>query len=236
MWQGRWQGRSPAGDVHQRARKIISPSGGIVRGKFPSRKNGRMVHYEGLLELDAIYLFETSPFVARYREQPRTIRYPDGARLRRYTTDFEVVLTTGECILVEVKPARFLELEDLTHKFKCIDDYMRRSEWPFFILTDDLIRQEPRLSNLRQIYHQAARIPPTPVAQLIALRKTRDQFPLSIRSAVVTLKPYGVDPFTLLLSGLLQCSLDQAISTDTLLTLTTEANHGWFWIAKKYGF
>lgn len=69
-WQGRWNGRDPVGDSHQRARKVISPSGGIVRGKFPSRKNGRMIHHEGLLELDAIYLFETSPEIARYREQP----------------------------------------------------------------------------------------------------------------------------------------------------------------------
>ena len=54
-WRGRWHGRTPAGDIHRRAREVISPSGGIVRGKFPSRKNGRMVHHEGLLELDAIY-------------------------------------------------------------------------------------------------------------------------------------------------------------------------------------
>jgi hypothetical protein len=36
-----------------------------MRGKFPSRKNGRMVHHEGLLELDAIYLFEASPLIAK---------------------------------------------------------------------------------------------------------------------------------------------------------------------------
>jgi hypothetical protein len=83
FWQGHWRGRSPAGDIHQRARNIISPSGGIVRGKFPSRKNGRIIHHEGLLELDAIYLFEASPQIVRYREQPQKIYYPDAARLRR---------------------------------------------------------------------------------------------------------------------------------------------------------
>jgi len=54
-----------------------------------------MVHHEGLLELDAIYLFETSPRVVRYREQPPTIHYADGAKLRRYTPDFELLLVTG---------------------------------------------------------------------------------------------------------------------------------------------
>jgi len=73
FWGGCWKGRVPVGDAHSRAREIISPSGGIVRGKFPSRKNSRMIHHEGLLELDAIYLFEASPNIVRYREQPTTI-------------------------------------------------------------------------------------------------------------------------------------------------------------------
>jgi len=89
LWNGCWRGLTPAGDVHRRARNVITPSGGIVRGKFPSRKNGRMVHHEGLLELEAIYLFECSPCIIRYREQPVTIHYPDEAKLRRYTPDFE---------------------------------------------------------------------------------------------------------------------------------------------------
>jgi hypothetical protein len=46
-----------------------------------------MVQHEGLLELDAIYLFETTHRVVRYREQPMTLHYPDGTRLRRYTLD-----------------------------------------------------------------------------------------------------------------------------------------------------
>ena len=114
LWQGTWLGRSPAGDQHRRSREVVRPTGGIVRGKFPSRKNGRMVHHEGLLELDAIYLFEASPQIVRYREQPVTIKYPDGARLRRYTPDFELVLTTGEVVLIEVKPMRSLKDDEVT--------------------------------------------------------------------------------------------------------------------------
>jgi len=44
-----------------------------------------MIGHEKLLELDAIYLFETAPQIERYVEQPEKIRYPDGALLRRYT-------------------------------------------------------------------------------------------------------------------------------------------------------
>ena len=64
LWTGHWRGRAPAGDTHRRSREVISPSGGIMRCKFPSRKNGRLVHCERLLELDAAYLFETNHRVA----------------------------------------------------------------------------------------------------------------------------------------------------------------------------
>lgn len=236
MWQGRWQGRNPAGDIHQRARKIISPSGGIVRGKFPSRKNGRMVHHEGLLELDAIYLFETSPQIVRYREQPTAIHYPDGAKLRRYTPDFELMLVTGESVTIEVKPTRFLEEVETRHKFDRIEEYMRRSTIPFVILTEKILRQEPRLSNLRWVYHQAARVPPTPDAAQIALTKYGSHFPSSIRTASALLAECRIEPFSLLLAGLLHCPLATPISSDTPINLTTESDNGWFWIAQEHGF
>jgi len=236
MWQGQWQGRSPAGDIHQRARNIISPTGGIVRGKFPSRKNGRMVHHEGMLELDAIYLFETSPQIVRYREQPMTIHYPDGPKLRRYTPDFELLLVTGEIVLIEVKPTRFLEKEEIRHKFDRIEEHMGRASTPFVILTDKIIRKEPRLANLRWVYHGAARVSPTAAASRLALSKYGAQFPASIRIARALLAERSIEPFSLLLTGLLRCSLATPITLDTPINYSTEADHGWFWIAKEYGF
>lgn len=236
LWQGRWQGRTPSGDSHRRAREVISPSGGIVRGKFPSRKNGRMVHHEGLLELGAIYLFETSPRIVRYREQPSTISYPDDAKLRRYTPDFELVLTTGEIVLIEVKPLRSLEDDEVRHKYDCVVAHLRRSAKPFVILTDDIIRREPHLSNLRWVYHKAARVPPSREAAKIAVQRYRHHFPLSIGTAATLLSECGVDPYSLLLAGQLRCSVGEPISPDTQITLATEADDGWFWISHKHGF
>lgn len=236
LWPGTWRGRSPAGDVHRRAREVISPSGGIVRGKFPSRKNGRMVHHEGLLELDAIYLFETSPRIAKYREQPPTISYPDGTRLRRYTPDFELLLASGEIILVEVKPQRSLADDEVRHKLDCVTGHLQRSLQPFVILTDEAIRQEPRQSNLRTIYHRAARIPPSLTALEAALDQHRRQFPASIQCATELFLERMVDPYCLLMAGLLRCQLDQPISADTHLQLSEENNDDWFCIAPGHGF
>ncbi|WFP49311.1 TnsA endonuclease N-terminal domain-containing protein [Methylomonas sp. EFPC3] len=236
LWQGRWCGMKPAGDNHRRARNVISPSGCIVRGKFPSRKNGRMVHHEGLPERDAIYLFEASPNVVRYREQPITLEYPDGAELRRYTPDFELVLITGEIILIEVKAVSSLGHEDVQHKFNCVAEHMRRSKKPFFILTDEVIRQEPRLSNLRWVLRQAPLIRPSADAMTVAIIKLRDCLPASFAEVTALTTDSSVDPYSLLLAGYLRCSLDQPISDDTLIELNLEADNGWFYIAQEQGF
>ena len=60
LWSKPGQHGGCSQNAYRRAREVISPSGGIMRSKFPSRKNKRMVHCEGLLELDAAYLFEVS--------------------------------------------------------------------------------------------------------------------------------------------------------------------------------
>ncbi|MDX8128752.1 TnsA endonuclease N-terminal domain-containing protein [Methylomonas sp. OY6] len=248
LWQGAWRGRRPDGDVHKRARNVITPSGGIVRCKYPSRKNGRMVHLEGLLELEASYLFEASPNIVRYREQPITFHYPDGPKLRRYTPDFELVLSTGEIVFIEVKPVSSLQHAKVQHKLGCVAEHMYRSGKPFVILTDQVIRQEPRLSNLRWIYHRARRIPPSPDAMRVAINKVRHHFPVSIAKATALLRticidPYSgfitlsdIDPYSLLLAGHLRCSLDQPITQETLIELNTGADNGWFCIAQEQGF
>lgn len=236
LWQGTWQGRSPAGDQHRRSREVVRPTGGIMRGKFPSRKNGRMVHHEGMLELDAIYLFEASPQIVRYREQPSTIRYPDGEKLRRYTPDFELLLITGEIVLVEIKPMRSLQDDEVRHKLDCVAAYLKSSGQTFVILTDDIIRQEPNLSNLRWVYQRAARVPPSADAGRIAAQRHRQQFPLPIGAAVALYAEGGTDPYSLLLAGWLRCTLSRPISSDTPVILATETDDGWFWISHKYGF
>jgi hypothetical protein len=236
LWRGQWCGRAPDDDTHLRARTVVRPTGGIVRGKFPSRKNGRMVQHEGLLELDAIYLFETTHRVVRYREQPMTLHYPDGARLRRYTPDFELVLDSGEVVLVEVKPSRSLRDHEVRHKLERIAAHMERAERSFVMLDEERIRREPRLSSLRWALHQAPRIPPTNEAAHAALARVQATFPMSLRDASAYLSTKNVDPYSLLFSGLLRCSLDAPMSFDTSIHLTEESDHVWFWIAEEFGF
>jgi hypothetical protein len=236
FWQGTWRGSAPAGEEHVRSREIVRHTGGIVRGKFPSRKNGRMVQHEGLLELDAIYLFEASPLIAGFREQPAAIRFADGTKLRKYTPDFEVTLMSGENVLVEVKPKAKLADPELDRKLKLLEDYFARRDQVFVVLTEEQLRLEPRQSNLRWVFHQAPRIYPQPLAIQVAVSSAAGAFPMSIRRATEVLGSAGVDPFSALLVGCLVCDLDRSVSLETLVQPPLEICHDWFRIAQTAEF
>lgn len=235
-WRGTWNGRSPQGLAHKRARTIIRTTGGIFRGKFPSRKTGRMVHHEGLLELDAIYHFETSPLIACYTEQPATICYADGGRLRRYTPDFELQLTSGESILVEVKPSRFALEAETRHKLNRVAEHFERQGQRHVVLTDEVLRHEPRLNSLRRIYHLASRLSPSFVKCEVELKRIASLFPLRIEEAEVLLAGVGLDPYSLLMNGLLQCDLSKPVDPNSHLLLASENDHAWFRLSDRFNF
>jgi hypothetical protein len=236
LWSGRWNGRRPAGDPHSRAREVISPSGGIMRGKFPSRKNGRMVHHEGLLELDAIYLMEASPEVISYREQPTTITYPDGNRIRRYTPDLEVALHTGQSVWIEVKPTAYLAKEETRHKLERVTHQLQRNGQPFVILTEEVLRQQPRQSNIRAICHRAMHARLTGERANVVMTKCAADLPTSLERTTQLLASHGLDPYRLLQTGHLRCALDSPLSPATLISQAKEGDDGWFWLAKAHGF
>lgn len=147
---GPWPGRQV--HSHSPARQVVTRSGSIIRGRFPSCKAGRMVAFEQLLERDALYLFEFSPQVLAIREQPFKFSYADGGRMRRYTPDFALTLSDHSELVIEVKPSRSLAKPEVQAKLAAISDAMVRQGHRFLVLSDDVIRAEPRLSNLKLLF------------------------------------------------------------------------------------
>jgi hypothetical protein len=111
-----------------------------------------MVHWESLLERDAIMLFEFSPGVASYREQPFSTHYFFEGKMRRYTPDFEVTFQCGSVQLIEVKPYSKLENADMQQRFDAIRSHFNSQGLPFAILNDRQIRRKALLKNLFTIY------------------------------------------------------------------------------------
>lgn len=134
-----------------KSRKVVTRSGRKFRGYFPSKKLKRMVEWESLLERDAILLLEFSRGVVLYQEQPAVIYYEQEGETRRYHPDFALTLRNDKTVHVEVKPASQLNAPHLAEKFKAISEQYESSSIHFKILTDQAIRQEPRLSNLKRL-------------------------------------------------------------------------------------
>lgn len=110
-----------------------------------------MIHWESLLERDAVLLFEFSPGVATFREQPWKVNYTLDGRVRRYTPDFEIFLRNGEILIVEVKPAMRLQRPEEARRFARIAEHLAERDIKFRMLTDETIRQPTLLNNLRML-------------------------------------------------------------------------------------
>lgn len=110
-----------------------------------------MVEYESLLEKDAIYLFEHSPGVKSFQEQPELVMYEYENKIRKYYPDFAVTLNSGAVIHIEVKPQIKLNCPDLSARFTAIINRYENHSAEFLILTELIIRKEPLFTNLKTI-------------------------------------------------------------------------------------
>jgi hypothetical protein len=218
------------------ARRVVRPTGGMIRGKFPSRKNRRMVEFEELLELDLMHLLEAAPAVAAYRQQPVDITYPDGDAVRKYTPDLEVLLTSGQLLFVEVKPQERLKDPETARKLEAVRVQLERDDIRFEVLTCTDIRRQPRLDNIRWLYRQAGTAPVTADAADFGARRLAASGPHTIGSAHAAFRGTGLDPATLILMGVCTCDIDQPVSFETPIHLAEEHSHERFLISRRVGF
>jgi hypothetical protein len=184
---------------------IRKPSnrGGVKKniGKTPSLKAGRPVWWESLLERDYIVLLEFDPDVVTYDEQPFRIHYSFEGRIRHYTPDF-FVERKNKWQVVEVKPKAKASSEAFrsfrlsaepeilkgARKFIASDDN-RICE--FVVATEDKIRVQPRLENVK-ILRGYARTPFLPGQAVLCRRFLRENEGVSIAALVAALSDKGV--------------------------------------------
>ncbi|HEV2864651.1 MAG TPA: TnsA endonuclease N-terminal domain-containing protein [Pyrinomonadaceae bacterium] len=180
-----------------------SNRGGIRKniGKTPSLKAGRPVWWESLLERDLVHLLEIDPDVVTYSEQPFRVLYSFEGKIRRYTPDF-LVERKNKWQVVEVKSKEkasseafrlfrlSTEPEILKHARKFMaDDDKRVCE--FVVATEDKIRVQPRLENVK-ILRGYARTPFLPGQAVLCRKFLRENEGASIADLVATLSDKGV--------------------------------------------
>lgn len=198
-------------------RKVVARSGKRFRGKFPSRKLGRMVQWESLHERDAILVLEYLPSVEMYEEQPSEEIYYDAFGTPwRYTPDLRVRLTDSSEFDIEVKPSDKLSDPDLCHKLALIESRYRELGRRFEIWTEKDIRAEPRFSTLRAIHRARVRLVNFEAQQ--QLESLEGQPRVSFKEAARALGG-SHQVHRLLSEGALQADLEKALNDEAFVWL-----------------
>ena len=120
-----------------------------VTGSFSSRKNGRMMGYESLLERDNMILLEYDDDVEGFDEQPVQISFKKG--VKPYVPDVLVRYKSGrKPLLGEVKHSSDLmkNRDKYAPKFDAAKKYAEEQGWEFGAVTEKEIRI-PRLGVLK---------------------------------------------------------------------------------------
>lgn len=124
----------------------------MVTGGFASRKNGRMMGFESLLERDYMILLEFDDAVERFEEQPVKIPFKKG--VKPYVPDilihYGVDHKPRRPLLAEVKHTSDLakNREKYDPKFALAQEYAADRDWDFRVVTEKEIRT-PRLASLK---------------------------------------------------------------------------------------
>jgi hypothetical protein len=140
---------------------------------FPSLKMGMQVWADGPLEYDYIHLLEADSEVKSYEGQPLRIRYrlKGERRLRFYTPDF-LVRRGDRLQIVEVKLRKDMEKEEYRRLFRIAERACREEGYEFVIVTEETIRLQPRLYNLKLFWRYAS----TPIGSPRYLHYCRELF------------------------------------------------------------
>ena len=151
-----------------------SNRGGVRKniGKTPSLKAKRNVWWESLLERDYILLLEIDPDVVTYREQPFRLRYTIDGRVRHYTPDF-LVERKNKRQVIEVKPKAKASTEAFCLFYLAVEPQIRKLGYEFVVATDEMIRVQPLLENVK-ILRGYARTPFLPGHALLCRKYLRE--------------------------------------------------------------
>lgn len=180
----------------------------------------RTIWWESQIERDYIYLLEFDSEVLAYREQPLRIRYDHDGKEHHYTPDFLVERADVKDI-VEVKPASEVSREPNQTLFHAVAPLCRHSGYRFTVVTDEMIRVQPQLDNIKLLWRYA-KTPLTLQHYLICrefmCQSRRAFFGDIIRNFASRGIPSQVS-YALLYRGVITIDLMQPLNSGTVVTL-----------------
>jgi len=192
-------------------------------GKFFSVKTGLVAWYESLLERDKMYLLDFDPLVTFWREQPLRIRYVLNGKTHFYTPDLEVHRNSRKQ-LVEVKSQNQVDSGKFDGLFRIATSASQDEGYEFVVVTDQLIRQQPRLDNVKKLW-KYARTSILPQHQLLCRQffQEKESEQVELGDLIAFFKSKGVAAqvvYSMLFWGVLDFDLTQPLDQFTSITLT----------------
>ncbi|MCY1445427.1 hypothetical protein D9M71_619400 [compost metagenome] len=127
------------------------------RGKrithFPSRKTGRTVTCESLLEADFCLQLERSTAIRYYEAQPFSLLLIN--KTKRYTPDFAAQLYDGRIVLYEIKTDTAICDTIIISRLNFYKSIFAECGYPLECIPASLFRHPVKSFNLRLLYHQS---------------------------------------------------------------------------------
>ncbi len=206
-----------------RVRNVVTRSGRKFRMKVSSRKLGRMIHCESILEGDVVRYLDALPFVMHIQEQPLTIPLANAERSSSYTPDLEIVLSDGSTLIIEVKAEKDLWRPDTKSRLELAAQHLRQIGQSFQILTDKDVRSQSLQQNLRHLKRGWHRPGPTPQMKT-AVRQLLQESPRHLEDLQKLLGD-GFDLWVFIAHQLVEIDLFSPVTANTVVTLAGGANH-----------
>lgn len=202
-------------------RKITNKGGKKVIGKFPSLKMRRLVWWESQIERDYIYLLEFDPAVISYEEQPLRISYHLNRKERYYTPDF-LVERADKSLIIEVKPEEEVQKKENQRLFHIASAICARNNYEFVIVTDKMIRVQPRLNNIKLLTRYQRTPINDPHYQIICYELFAKNSEISLNEVMQFFASRSIDKqvvFSLLYWGVLAVDLMRPIGGGSVVHL-----------------
>lgn len=133
---------------YSKPRRIVTRSGGILRGIFPSTKYKTQIKWEGGIEKDAVAIFEFSHRILNVTSQPFRSTFTHEGKQTSRTPDF-LLRTNDEKIIVECKPRARLDDPKVRNHMEIGRQHFESEGYRYFIATDVLLRRGHALVNAR---------------------------------------------------------------------------------------
>lgn len=131
-------------------RKVVHRANRKHVGYFPSRKIGRQVAFESLLERNYFFLLEYDPEVENFCEQPLDITFLHNGKKRHYYPDVAVE-RNGQIHIVEIKPSSKLNDVKLIPKFLSGINYCNAKDYQYRIITEKHMDKQI-LKNVKMLF------------------------------------------------------------------------------------